>query len=96
MKQGRKRPQICIKYNKRERDSLWILYTGYLLSLVKIKRQIEREKEKGKRGERERKERGKREERERKERGEREGRQRKENGKREERERENKRRKQNV
>ena len=30
---------------ERERDSFGILYTGYLLSIVKIKREIEREKE---------------------------------------------------
>ena len=29
------------KRKKRERDSFGILYTGYLLSLVKIKREIE-------------------------------------------------------
>ena len=51
---------------KSERYSFGILYTGYLLYIVKIKR--EREKERGKRGKREReRERGKREEREGKE-----------------------------
>ena len=39
---------------ERERDSFGILYTGYLLSIVKIKREIER----GKKRERERKEQG--------------------------------------
>ena len=54
---------------ERGRDSFWILYTSYLLSIGKIKR--------GKEEERERKERGKREERERKERGKRVERERK-------------------
>jgi hypothetical protein len=55
LKQGRKCPYICIKCNKRrtigerirkrERDSFWILYTGYLLSIVKIKRKRERDKQ---------------------------------------------------
>ena len=56
-KQGQKRPYICIKCNKRgtfgkrkskrkrERDSFGILYTGYLLSIVKIERELERERE---------------------------------------------------
>ena len=34
---------------KRERDSFGILYTGYLLSIVKIKREIERDKEESER-----------------------------------------------
>ena len=55
-----------------ERDSFEILYTGYLLSIVKIKREIEREKE-----ERDRKEKGKRKERERKDIGKRERKKRK-------------------
>ena len=46
---------------KGERDS-FVLYTGYLLSIVKIKREVERKRL------REKKERGKREEIERKER----------------------------
>ena len=49
---------------KRERDSLGILYTGYLLSIVKIKRVLERERDRERERERERKEskeRGKRE-----------------------------------
>jgi hypothetical protein len=45
-KQGRKQ--------KRDRDSFGILYTGYLLSIVKIKREIERERERKREKERER------------------------------------------
>ena len=33
---------------ERERKSLWILYTGYLLSLIKIKRERERTREREK------------------------------------------------
>ena len=32
-----------MKRKERERDSFWILYTGYLLSIVKIKREKEGE-----------------------------------------------------
>ena len=72
-KQGRKRPQICIKCNnrgtfeerkrerekkrERERDSFGILYTDYLLSTVNIKREIERERKREREQKRERKER---------------------------------------
>ena len=49
---------------KKERDIFGILYMGYLLSIVKIKRERKRE-------ERERKRRGMREEKEKKERGKR-------------------------
>ena len=59
---GRKRPWICIKCNKREierkREIVFGYYTRvtyYLISIVKIKREIEREKERKK--ERERRER---------------------------------------
>ena len=37
--------ELFSRERKRERDSFGILYTGYLLSIVKIKREIEREKE---------------------------------------------------
>ena len=37
---------------EREGDSFGILYIGYLLSIVKIKREIERERERKKRGKR--------------------------------------------
>ena len=55
---------------ERERDSFGILYTGYLLSIVKIKREIERDRERGRK--RERKEREREREREREKEGERE------------------------
>ena len=64
-KQGRKHPYICIKCNKRgtfgerkerERKRFGILYTGYLLSIVKIKREKERERKREKKREREEKE----------------------------------------
>ena len=42
---------------KRERDSLGILYTGYLLSIVKIKRVLERERKRKRQRERKREER---------------------------------------
>ena len=45
---------------ERERDDFKILYTGYLLSIVKIKREIYKERE---REESEKKERGRRRER---------------------------------
>ena len=40
---------------ERERESFLILYTGYLLSIVKIKKEIERERERVREIERERK-----------------------------------------
>ena len=46
-----KRKRRDDKEKKRERDSFEILFTGYLSSIVKIEREIERERE----GDRERK-----------------------------------------
>ena len=46
---------------KGERDS-FVLYTGYLFSIVKIKREVEREKEKQRERERGKREREKRDE----------------------------------
>ena len=56
LKQGWKCPYICINCNKRgtfgdrkrERKSFGILYTVYLLSIVKIKWEIERKREREK------------------------------------------------
>ena len=46
---------------ERERDSFGILYTGYLLSIVKIKRKVERERDREGKRERERERERKRE-----------------------------------
>ena len=81
-------------WKERERDSFGILYTGYLLSIVKIIRDVEivrkREEREGKR-EREREREERERERERKERGKREERERKREKEREKEERETKR-----
>ena len=48
-KQGRKRKKgikaIRGELLERERDSFWILYTGYLLSIIKITREREKKRE---------------------------------------------------
>ena len=53
---------------KSERYSFGILYMGYLLSIVKVKKEGERKNERKERRKRDERERGKREEKERKER----------------------------
>jgi hypothetical protein len=52
-----KREREREKKRERERDSFGILYTGYLLSIVNIKREIERERKREIEQKRERKER---------------------------------------
>ena len=45
---------MCLDLHKeRNRDSFWILYTGFLLSIVKIKREKERQRQSERERERE-------------------------------------------
>ena len=65
-KQGQKRPQICkIAIRRGDIDSFEILYTGYLSSIVKIKRERERRKRERERRKREKEEKQRERERER-------------------------------